>query len=77
MLDSSDRPTACGLGLRCSSTGVPTTTTTASAREMTAGSALAESSPSASACSQDRLGAVLLEGQPPALTRSTAASLMS
>ena len=57
--------TACGSGLRCSSTGVPIDHDHVLGRADVAGSVLAPSDPAASASSSALRGAVLEERQPP------------
>ena len=71
------RVTAPGSGLRCSSTGVPITITTASLPAITAGSVVATSDPSAIRFSSTGAAPFSWNGISARETRSTAASEMS
>ena len=68
---------ACGSGLRCSSTGVPITTTMHSAEPTEAGSVVARSRPDAMTSSRTGPAPGSRNGSTPRFTSLTASSLAS
>jgi hypothetical protein len=77
MQRSSARGTAPRSGLRCSSTGVPTTTTITSAAATLAGSVVATRVPAPTAVASGSAAPASANGRRPELTTSTAVALMS